>query len=60
VLTVTPAVRNALERGEDARAVERAARSEGFRSLRDQGLHLAREGVTTLHEVLTATHGAAA
>jgi type II secretory ATPase GspE/PulE/Tfp pilus assembly ATPase PilB-like protein len=57
VLTVTPAVRRALERGEDASAVLRAAQGEGFRTLRDQGVHLAREGLTTLYEVLSVAQG---
>ena len=55
VLRVTPAVRYELEKGGDGMALMRAARADGFTSLREQGLRQARSGVTTLHEVLAVT-----
>jgi type II secretory ATPase GspE/PulE/Tfp pilus assembly ATPase PilB-like protein len=55
VLTATPGLRHALERGGSADELACAARAEGFVTLREHGLALARRGATTLHEVLAAT-----
>jgi type IV pilus assembly protein PilB len=57
VLGMTGGLRRELERGADLQALARAARAEGFTSLREHGLRQARAGLTTLHEVLIATAG---
>jgi type II secretory ATPase GspE/PulE/Tfp pilus assembly ATPase PilB-like protein len=57
VLTTTPGLRRELETGASAEALLRAARADGFKSLREHGLALARAGTTTLHEVLANTGG---
>lgn len=55
VLRITPALRYELEKGGEGVALARAARADGFISLREHGLRHARAGQTTLHEVLAAT-----
>lgn len=55
VLTITPGLRHELERGSSGEALARAARADGFTTLREHGLRQARHGLTTLHEVLAQT-----
>jgi len=55
VLSVTPGLRHELEKGAEREALAQAARASGFTTLREQGLRQARQGLTTLHEVLAAT-----
>ncbi len=58
VLTITPGLRHQLEQGADGAALARAARADGFTTLREHGLRQARHGLTTLHEVLAQTERA--
>ena len=55
VLRLTPALRYELERAGESPSLARAARADGFTSLREHGLRQARVGLTSLHEVLAAT-----
>jgi general secretion pathway protein E len=55
MLTMTVGVREALERGEPASALERIARGEGLRLLRECGAEKAAAGQTTIEEVLRVT-----
>jgi general secretion pathway protein E len=55
MLTMSVAVREALERAEPASALERIARSEGLRLLRECGAEKAASGQTTIEEVLRVT-----
>ena len=55
MLTMSVAVREALERGEPASALERVARQEGLRLLRECGAAKAAAGETTIDEVLRVT-----
>lgn len=57
VLGMTPGLRRELEKGAGAEVLMRAARTDGFKSLREHGLAQARAGTTTLHEVLANTGG---
>ncbi|MCA9244633.1 MAG: type II/IV secretion system protein, partial [Phycisphaerales bacterium] len=56
VLEVTDAVRQCLHDAEDEDDIKRVAGEGGWRSLRDEGLRLVEEGVSTLEEVLRVTH----
>ncbi len=55
VLPVDGAVRELLSSGAGEGRIRQAARMAGMRSLREDGLRLAREGVTTLEEILRVT-----
>lgn len=57
LLTLTPGLRRALEKGSGHEALTAAARADGMRGLREQGLRQARVGLTTLQEILKATSG---
>ncbi len=55
VLIMSDRVREAVLRQGDAAALHRAAREAGMRPLIDDGLEKAREGITTIEEVLRVT-----
>jgi type IV pilus assembly protein PilB len=57
VLRPTGGLVRELEKGASLEVLERAARADGFTSLRDHGLRLARDGQITLHEVLSSSPG---
>lgn len=52
VLALTPGLRRELEKGAGPEALARVAAAEGYRTLRQHGLAHARNGSTTLDEVL--------
>lgn len=55
LLAVTPQMREAVLSGASETAIARLARSQGMRTLREDGVRKAMEGVTTLEEVLRVT-----
>ena len=55
LVRVTPELADAFSRGRPLGELARMAAAEGTRFLRDSGIELAREGRTTLDEVLKAT-----
>jgi general secretion pathway protein E len=55
MLPMTDSVRRLILRRSDSREIEMAALSEGMRSLYEDGLRKAAEGVTSLEEVLRVT-----
>lgn len=55
VLPITAAIRELLLTGATETAIARLAKSEGMRTMREDGVLKALEGVTTLEEVLRAT-----
>jgi type IV pilus assembly protein PilB len=56
VLEVVESMRTSLHGEFDEEAIKRFARPHGWRSLREEGLRLVEEGVSTLEEVLRVTH----
>lgn len=57
VLPASSTVRQAIAQRADMRALREASVSEGMLSMREHAMRLAREGLTTLDEVLTKTPG---
>ena len=55
ILTVDKGVKDALMRKSEEGEIRLAARRGGMRSLREDGIHKAMEGMTTLEEVLRTT-----
>ncbi|WP_370327673.1 GspE/PulE family protein [Euzebya sp.] len=55
ILTVDKNVKAALMAGAEEDAIRRAARDSGLRSLREDGLIKARQGITTLDEIMRTT-----
>jgi type IV pilus assembly protein PilB len=55
VMQMTPRLRRLIEQKAGTDALQAAALEEGLFTLRQDGLQKARSGLTTLHEVLTAT-----
>ena len=56
VLEVTDPVREFLHRAVDETELKTFVRQHGWRPLREEGLFLVEQGVTTLEEVLRVTH----
>lgn len=57
ILTLTPKIRTLILEGAQEYQIRDAARVEGMRTLRENGLQSVQEGVTTLDEVLRVTVG---
>ena len=57
VLTLTPKIKELILKSAQEYEISDAARLEGMRTLRENGIALALEGVTTLDEVLRVTVG---
>jgi type II secretory ATPase GspE/PulE/Tfp pilus assembly ATPase PilB-like protein len=57
VLVVTPALRRRLLERPTESEVFDVAREQGFTTMREHGLSLARQGITTYEEVLRVTAG---
>ncbi|MDT8343344.1 MAG: ATPase, T2SS/T4P/T4SS family [Thermohalobaculum sp.] len=57
VLEVTDEIRRLIVRGADPGEIEASARAAGMRSLRDEALAAAVQGITSLDEVLRVTGG---
>jgi type IV pilus assembly protein PilB len=55
ILQITPSLRGLVSRNAGTEAIHAAALEEGLTTLRDDGIRKAREGKTTLSEVLSAT-----
>jgi general secretion pathway protein E len=54
IMMVNDVIASAITRRESAAEIRRLARSIGFRSVRDDAIEKARQGVTTLEEILRA------
>lgn len=52
VLRVTPAIRRLLMQRADAEAIRATARAQGMSSLRDAGMYLVEQNITTIDEVV--------
>jgi type II secretory ATPase GspE/PulE/Tfp pilus assembly ATPase PilB-like protein len=57
VLTLSPKIKELILRGAQEAEIREAARREGMRTLRENGIRLARDGVTTIDEVVRVTVG---
>jgi type II secretory ATPase GspE/PulE/Tfp pilus assembly ATPase PilB-like protein len=57
VLTLTPKIKELVLGGVQEYQIKDAARASGMKTLRESGLEKAREGVTTLDEILRVTAG---
>ena len=55
-MEVTESIRQLILRRADAARIRKQAVSEGMITLRDSGLEKVRAGVSTVEEVLRATH----
>lgn len=55
MMAITPAIRSAIEAGADIERLRELAVGGGMRNLRQAGLALVREGLTTIEEVLSVT-----
>lgn len=55
VLEVTPAIRRLIHHGKPAHEIREGMRREGACTLREEGVHIALEGKTSLEEILRVT-----
>jgi type IV pilus assembly protein PilB len=55
-MPITEAIQDIILRDGSALDIARQAESEGVRSLRQSGLHKAKQGLTSLEEVLAVTN----
>lgn len=56
VLEVTDELRRMLHHGVDEKTLKQAARQHGWRPLREEGLRIVEDGLSTLEEILRVTH----
>jgi type II secretory ATPase GspE/PulE/Tfp pilus assembly ATPase PilB-like protein len=56
VLEVDDGTRELIHHEKDEQQIRRHLRERGWRSLREEGLHLVQAGLSTLEEVLRVTH----
>jgi hypothetical protein len=56
VIEVDDGLRDLIHNERDEQEIKRYLRRGGWRSLREQGLHLVESGLSTLEEVLRVTH----
>ncbi|HEY1057895.1 MAG TPA: type IV-A pilus assembly ATPase PilB [Limnobacter sp.] len=55
VMPITEALQDLIIQGASALALEKQARAEGVKSMRESGLDKIRQGITTIEEILSAT-----
>ena len=54
-LTITPEIKDAINRKESAATIQKIALSQGFKPMYNSGLELVKQGITTIEEVMRVT-----